>query len=69
MNKAAIGREVPTNREHIIVLEPMDKGLMGTPLRYPYEVHAFALRLPLRVQKAEENRGAARRYVKRCWAR
>ena len=28
---------VLTNREHIIALEPLDKGLMGT-LRYPYEV-------------------------------
>ncbi len=31
---------VPTNREHIIALEPLDKGLMGTPLRYPYEVRS-----------------------------
>jgi DNA end-binding protein Ku len=31
---------VLTNREHIIVLEPLDKGLMGTLLRYPYEVRA-----------------------------
>src|SRR6201995_5156152 len=38
MNKAAIGRVVLTNREHIIALEPLDKGLMGTLLRYPYEV-------------------------------
>src|SRR3981189_1112006 len=38
MNKLAIGRVVLTNREHIIALEPMDKGLMGTLLRYPYEV-------------------------------
>ena len=38
MNKIAIGRVVLTNREHIIALEPMDKGLMGTLLRYPYEV-------------------------------
>jgi DNA end-binding protein Ku len=29
---------VLTNREHIIALEPMDKGLMGTLLRYRYEV-------------------------------
>jgi DNA end-binding protein Ku len=29
---------VLTNREHIIALEPMEKGLMGTLLRYPYEV-------------------------------
>jgi DNA end-binding protein Ku len=38
MNKVAIGRVVLTSREHIIALEPMDKGLMGTLLRYPYEV-------------------------------
>jgi DNA end-binding protein Ku len=38
MDKVAIGRVVLTNREHIIALEPMDKGLMGTLLRYPYEV-------------------------------
>ncbi|MCK1504545.1 Ku protein [Bradyrhizobium sp. 18] len=40
MNKVAIGRVVLTNREHIIALEPMDKGLMGTLLRYPYEVRS-----------------------------
>src|SRR5689334_9514359 len=38
LNKVAIGRIVLTNREHIIALEPLDKGLMGTLLRYPYEV-------------------------------
>jgi DNA end-binding protein Ku len=38
MNKVAIGRVVLTNREHIIALAPMDKGLIGTLLRYPYEV-------------------------------
>src|SRR6476661_3149320 len=38
MDKVAIGRVVLTNREHIIALEPLDKGLMGTLLRYPYEV-------------------------------
>src|SRR6188768_2816577 len=38
MNKVAIGRVVLTNREHIIALEPLDTGLMGTLLRYPYEV-------------------------------
>src|ERR1700688_4384632 len=40
MNKVAIGRVVLTNREHIIALEPMDKALMGTLLRYPYEVRS-----------------------------
>src|ERR1700755_757501 len=38
MNKVAIGRVVLPNREHITALEPLDKGLMGTLLRYPYEV-------------------------------
>jgi DNA end-binding protein Ku len=38
MNKVAIGRVVLTSREHIIALEPMGKGLVGTLLRYPYEV-------------------------------
>src|ERR1700736_1740156 len=38
LNKVAIGRVVLTNREHIIALDPLDKGLMGTLLRYPYEV-------------------------------
>jgi DNA end-binding protein Ku len=38
MDKVAIGRVVLTNREHIIALEPLEKGLVGTLLRYPYEV-------------------------------
>ena len=38
MDVVAIGRVVLTNREHIIALEPLDNGLMGTLLRYPYEV-------------------------------
>jgi len=40
MNKVAIGRVVLTNREHTIALEPMDKGLVGTLLRYLYEVRS-----------------------------
>ena len=38
MDKVAIGRVVLTSREHIIGLEPLEKGLMGTLLRYPYEI-------------------------------
>src|SRR5262249_8783223 len=38
MDLVAIGRVVLTNREHIVALEPMEKGLVGTLLRYPYEV-------------------------------
>jgi DNA end-binding protein Ku len=40
MGKVAIGRVVLTNRGHIIALEPLDKGLMGTLLRYAYEVRS-----------------------------
>src|SRR5258708_13901708 len=36
----AMGRVLLTNREHIFGLEPLEKGLMGTLLRYPYEVRA-----------------------------
>ena len=42
MDKVAIGRVVLTNREHIIALEALDRGLMGTLLRYPYEVRSEA---------------------------
>jgi DNA end-binding protein Ku len=40
MDKVAIGRVVLTNREHVIALEPMAKGLIGTLHRYPYEVRS-----------------------------
>jgi DNA end-binding protein Ku len=34
----ALGRVVISKREHVIALEPYGKGLLGTTLRYPYEV-------------------------------
>ena len=34
----ALGRVVLAKRERVIMLEPWEKGLMGTTLRYPYEV-------------------------------
>src|SRR4029077_17076484 len=37
---SAGGRVVLANREHIIALEPMEWGLVGTLLRYPYEVRS-----------------------------
>jgi len=40
--KVALGRLVLTNREHVVALEPRDKGLMGLLLRYPYEVRKSA---------------------------
>ena len=36
--KVALGRIVLTNREHVIKLKPLGKGLLGTTLRYPYEL-------------------------------
>jgi DNA end-binding protein Ku len=36
----ALGKVVFTNREHVIALEPRDKGMIGVTLRYPYEVRA-----------------------------
>jgi DNA end-binding protein Ku len=35
---AALARVVLTRREHVIMLEPFGKGLLGMTLRYPYEV-------------------------------
>ncbi|HXX04673.1 MAG TPA: Ku protein [Xanthobacteraceae bacterium] len=40
MKMVAIGRVVLTSREHVIAIAPRGKGLMGTLLRYPYEVRA-----------------------------
>jgi hypothetical protein len=36
----ALGRLVLSKRERVIALEPCEKGLLGTTLRYPYEVRA-----------------------------
>ena len=36
--KVALGRVVLSNREHVIALKPLGKGLLGTTLRYPYEL-------------------------------
>src|ERR1700738_4508672 len=37
-DRVALARIVLTNREHIIAMEPLGKGLLGITLRYPYEV-------------------------------
>lgn len=37
-DKVALARIVIAHREHIIALEPLGKGLLGTTLRYDYEV-------------------------------
>ena len=36
--RVALARIVLTNREHVIAIEPLGNGLLGTTLRYPYEV-------------------------------
>jgi DNA end-binding protein Ku len=37
-DRVALARIVLTNREHIIAVEPLGKGLLATTLRYPYEL-------------------------------
>ena len=37
-DRVALARIVLTNREHVIAIEPMGKGLLGITLRYPYEL-------------------------------
>jgi len=37
-DRVALARIVLTNREHIIAIEPLGKGMLGTTLRYPYEL-------------------------------
>lgn len=34
----ALARVVLSKRERVIMLQPWDKGFMGTTLRYPYEI-------------------------------
>ena len=36
--RVALARIVMANREHVIALEPLGKGILGTTLRYDYEV-------------------------------
>jgi DNA end-binding protein Ku len=38
----ALGRVVLSRREHVVMLEAFDKGLLATSLRYPYEVRDAA---------------------------
>ena len=38
--RVALARIVMAHREHIIMLEPLGKGLLGTTLRFDYEVRS-----------------------------
>jgi DNA end-binding protein Ku len=54
-----LARVVLTRREHVVMLEPFDKGLLATTLRYPYELRGEAdyfedipdLKLPAEMMK------------------
>jgi Ku protein len=37
-DRVALARIVLTNREHVMTIEPLGKGPLGTTLRYPYEL-------------------------------
>jgi DNA end-binding protein Ku len=37
-DRVALARIVLSSREHVIAIEPLGKGLLGTTLRYPYEL-------------------------------
>ena len=37
-DRVALARIVLTNREHVMAIEPLGKGMLGTTLRYPYEL-------------------------------
>jgi DNA end-binding protein Ku len=56
-DRVALARIVLTNREHVMAIEPMGKGLLGTILRYDYEV---------RDEKELFRACRARRSPKRC---
>ena len=58
-DRVALARIVLTNREHIIAIEPLGKGLLGTTLRYPYEA-ARRGRLFRRHQESEDLKGHGR---------
>src|SRR2546428_788605 len=56
-----LARVVLTRREHVVMLEPFDKGLLATTLRYPYELRDHAeyfedipdLKLPAEMRSEE----------------
>jgi DNA end-binding protein Ku len=37
-DRVALGRIVMAHREHVIAIEPLGKGMLGTTLRFPYEL-------------------------------
>ena len=65
--KAGLGRVVISRRERMVLLEPLDKGILATLLRYPYEVRAhdeYFEDIP-EVEIADEMRDLAAHIVER----
>jgi DNA end-binding protein Ku len=65
--RAGLGRVVISRRERMVLLEPFDKGILATLLRYPYEVRgheAYFEDIP-DVDIPEEMRDLAARIVER----
>lgn len=61
--KTALARIVLVHREHVMAIEPLDKGMLGTTLRYDYEVraakeyfrHIRSVRVPKEMVKLAEH--------------
>ena len=56
-DRVALARIVLTNREHVIAIEPLGKGLLGTTLRYPYELRDESDYFDRRHQEPEDLEG------------
>ena len=56
--RVALAKIVMAHREHIIALEPLGKGLLGTTLRYDYEVR----------DEKDYFSGVRRRAIARTWS-
>lgn len=64
-NMVGLGRVVLSRREHVVMIEAFDKGLLATTLRYPYEVRdesAYFADIPA-IELPEEMRKLATHIV------
>jgi non-homologous end joining protein Ku len=62
----ALGRLVLAKRERIIALEAYDKGLLGTTLRYPYEVRRYGPYPGIAVEAGERAQRTPRIILATC---
>jgi len=64
-NMVGLGRVVLSRREHVVMIEAFDKGLLATTLRYPYQVRdesAYFADIPA-IELPEEMRNLATHIV------